>query len=487
MPTSPMILLILEQLQAILREWPAEAYFVGGCVRDLLLGRPLHDVDLVVAGDAPTLARAAARTFRAAFVLLDNENGIARVVLRGPEGSPGDTVDFARMRGSNLAEDLAARDLTINAMAMTPPSFVRFVRGETDLPEVIDPCGGQRDLRAGLLRAVSPRSLYDDPLRTMRVVRFAGELGFAVDPETASWVRQTAALLAQVSGERTRDELFRLLACAQAAPYLPLLDDLGLLPHVLPELEQARDKPGLPHLWERVCALEWLASGLGVFSAERRKEPLWRPAALSVRSDLPFSLPHAAQLQLYLQERVAGDRTRLVLLKLAALLLPAGPAPSDGTAARQAGQRLRLSAREAQALGTAVAIAASPVLRASGPVSPRDIYRFYRDGGDMALGALLLALAEDLARAGPALERGWWEERVQGVACIVAARFERPDEVIDPPRLVDGGELMQMLGLPPGPLIGDLLEGIREAQAAGEVWNRDQALAWARRALERQG
>lgn len=485
MPTSSMILLILEQLQKILQEWPAEAYFVGGCVRDLLLGRPLHDLDLVAAGDAPTLARAVARAFHAAFVLLDEENGIARVVLRGPEGSLGDTVDFARMRGDSLLEDLRARDLTINAMAMTPPPFVRFVRGETDLPEIIDPCGGQRDLRAGLLRAVSPRSLYDDPLRSMRVVRFAGELGFAVDPETASWVRQTAALLAQVSWERLRDELFRLLACAHAAPYLPLLDDLGLLPHVLPELEQARDEPGLPHLWERVCALEWLAAGLEVSFAARREEALWRPAALSVHSDLPFSLPYAAQLQRYLRERVAGDRTRLALLKLAALLLPSAPTAADGAVARQAGQRLRLSAREVQALGTAVAIAASPVLGAS--ASSRDIYRFYRDGGDMALGGLLLALAEDLARAGPALERGWWEERVQGIAHILAARFERTDEVIDPPRLVDGGELMRMLGLPPGPLVGDLLEGIREAQAAGEVRNRDQALAWARRALERQG
>jgi len=482
-----MILLILEQLQAILEQWPGEAYFVGGCVRDLLLGRPLHDLDLVAAGDAPMLARAAARAFRAAFVLLDDENGIARVVLRGPDGGPGHTVDFARMRGSNLLEDLPARDLTINAMAMAPAAFWRFAREETDRPEVIDPCGGQEDLRAGLLRAVSPQSLYDDPLRSMRVVRFAGELGFAVVPETASWVRQAAALLARVSWERIRDELARLLACAHAAPYLPLLDTLGLLPHVLPEVAAGGDMPTLDHLWERVCALEWLMAGLGDSPVQRRGDALWQPAALRAHPDLPLSMPYAAHLQRYLQERVAGDRTRGVLLKLAALLLPLGPAPSDGTAARQAGQRLRLSAREAQALGTAVVLAASPLLRTPGRASPREIYRFYRDGGDMALGTLLLALAEDLAQAGPALQRDWWEERVQAVAQIVAARFERPADVVDPPRLVDGGELMRMLGLPPGPLVGDLLEGIREAQAEGEVRNRDQALAWARRALEGQG
>jgi tRNA nucleotidyltransferase/poly(A) polymerase len=485
MPASPMVLWISEQLQGLLQQEPAQVYFVGGCVRDLLMGRPLHDLDLVVAGDAISLARTTARAFHAAFVLLDEANGIARVVLRGQEEGAGSTIDFARMRGGDLAVDLAARELTINAMAMAPAAFQRFVQGETARPEVVDPFGGQQDLAAGRLRAVSRQVLHDDPLRMMRAVRFAGELGFAIAPETAGWIHESAGLLTSVSWERIRDELARLLACPHAAPYLPLLDSLGLLPHVLPEIVPIRSAAGLERPWETVCCLEWIAAGLGEQAPTEREEPFWQPVARQTHPDLVLNLPYAAQLRRYLEERLSGERPRLVLLKLAALLRH-GDGPTEGRerCGRQVAQRLRLSAREALALGTATAWPADLERTVPGEASRRAVYRFYRDAGETATGILLLALAEDLAHAGRSLDREKWAYLASRANWILTLRYEHPADVITPPRLLDGSELMRLLELQPGPLIGQLLEDIREAQASGEVRTREEALAWARRALE---
>ncbi|MGB9724280.1 MAG: hypothetical protein ACPL7G_10345 [Chloroflexia bacterium] len=473
---------LLERLQALLEESRAEAYYVGGCVRDLLLGRPLHDLDLVVAGEALALARAAACALRGAFVLLDEENGIARVVLRGAEGRPETTVDFARMRGT-LAEDLARRDLTINAMAMAPDDFRRYALGETAQAALIDPWGGRRDLEKGLLRAPSRQVLYDDPLRTMRVVRLAGELDFQIEPQTADWVREVAGRLPLVSWERIRDELFRLLACPHAAPYLPLLDALALLPQVLPEVT-GQDGSALERAWERVCALEWLAGLLLGRPRPEREGRFWKPQALQARPDTSWATPYAAPLRRYLEGRLSGERSRLSLLKLAALLYRGYEAEEEEEGkARRAGRRLRLSAREIRALEAAVSLPDHPLLTAAGEPLRREVYRFYRDGGDIATGALLLALARELAD--PAFRPARWEQTVRRLHHILTLRFERASEVIEPPRLLDGEELMAALGLPPGPLVGTLLEEIREAQAAGEVHTQDEALAWARQTLPR--
>ncbi len=485
MPASPMVLWIVEQLQDLLRREPAEVHFVGGCVRDLLMGRPLHDLDLVVAGDAVALARATARAFRAAFVLLDEENGVARVVLRGREGRPDSTIDFARMRGADLRADLAARDLTINAMAMTPAPFRRSLEGSADRPEVVDPFAGQQDLAAGLLRAVSEQVLHDDPLRAMRAVRFAAELGFAIEERTAGWIRGAAGLLGGVSWERIRDELARLLSCRHAAPYLPLLDGLGLLPHVLPEVEAARGSPGLERLWETVCCLEWLAAALADRPPPNRGENLWQPRARQAHPGLALGLPYSDQLLRYLEERLAGERSRLVLLKLAALLRGGQvPAPERALVGRRVAQRLRLSSREALALDIAAGWTDDPPGGTVGGPLRRAVYRFYRDAGETASGILLLALAEGLAEAGPGLDPQAWAGQVARAGQVLALRYERPAEVISPPRLLHGGDLMRLLGLGPGPLIGQLLEDVREAQAGGDVRTREEALAWARRALE---
>lgn len=488
MSISPMLALILEQLLGILDRAAEEAYFVGGCVRDLLLGRPLHDLDLVVSGDAVTLARTVARDFFGAFVLLDADNGVARVVLRGRFEEVGPTLDFARLRGQDLRADLAARDLTVNAIAMRPAAFGAAVLEGDRPPDVVDPWGGGDDLRSASLRMVGPDAFRSDPLRTLRAVRLAAELGFTLEPETVEAIREAAHLLPRVSWERVRDEITRLLACSHAAPYLPLLDELGLRPAVLPEMADLGGGPDWGHLCEMVAGLEWIAASLQRAAPTGETRPYWQPAALRFQPELTVDLPHAVEVDRYLRRQISGERTRLTLLKLAVLLQPEVRDPTlAGRAAQQAARRLRLSGKEVRSLGTAVALLAAPD---RGPLtvdSRRGVYCLYRDAGEMATGVLLLALAQHLAVVGPQLDPAAWRGLVDRAGWILRLRYERSDEVISPPRLLDGNELVAEFQLTPGPIVGRLLAGLREAQAAGEVRTRDEAVEWARQGLDDQG
>ncbi len=472
---TPMVDLVLQHLGALLAQWPAPAYFVGGSVRDLLLGRPIHDLDLSVAGETLPLARMVARDLHGAFILLDKEREIARVVLKGREGRPGLYLDFARMHQDDLTTDLADRDLTVNAMALRPADFIAAVRNGPARAALMDPCGGLKDLEAGRLRAVQERAFRDDPLRTLRVVRLAAELDFAIEPQTAAWARETAGRLVLVSAERIRDEIVRLLDCPYAAPYLPLLAELDLLEAVLPEVGPGSEQ-GLP--WERVCCLEWLVRAQGLGDPPPHAGRYWRPAALQTHPDLPATLPYAERLREMLREEIVAGRARLTLLKLAALLSGEGRAfPPIPPLFR----RLCLSKKEAGALARVGRWLSARRAALQKLPQPLAIYRLYRNLGEMAGGVLLLDLADALARAGPALQREAWQRQLERVATTLTLRYEHPERTVSPPPLVNGHDLVRRLGLRPGRRVGRLLEEVRRAQIRGEVRSREEALSWARR------
>ena len=269
---SPAINVSIEQrIIAWLAAQDTAAYLVGGWVRDRLLGRPNYDLDVTVAGDGLRLARRLADDFGGSYYPLDEERGTGRAILEDREEHRL-IIDIASFRGltppesssvgyrpaeagpAELAADLADRDFTINALAV-----------DVHAPEqIIDHHGGLADLEARLIRPVSDATIRNDPVRALRAVRQAAQLGFALAPETTALIRRDGAAVAQVSGERVRDEVTRLLALPYAAPSLEQLDDLGLLTVVLPELEPLRDLaqppphhlPALAHSLETVRAAQ---------------------------------------------------------------------------------------------------------------------------------------------------------------------------------------------------------------------------------------
>lgn len=244
-------------LQALAPErWPLPASglppgtaLVGGAVRDALLGRlaPQPDLDLVVAGDAEALARSLARSHGGSMVVLDPERSIARLVLRGW------TIDLARRMGAWPEQDLLRRDFSINAIALELPQGA-------GPPTLFDPSGGLADLAAGQLRAVAETNLLEDPLRLLRGVRLACELGFRIEPATWGWIRQHHRTLGTVAAERVLAELERLAVAPDGGQGLALLLEAELL--AAWGLDATGDTPSLGSILAGLNPAEAAARGL---------------------------------------------------------------------------------------------------------------------------------------------------------------------------------------------------------------------------------
>ena len=227
-------------LDSVVAALPSDipVYLVGGAVRDALLRRKIHDLDFILPGNAVKISRQIANRLGAAFFPMDEEYDTGRVILISNDGSRF-TLDFAAQRGDNLESDLRGRDFTFNAMAVD----VRQPQA------ILDPLGGAADLLAKQIRPCSPSAFVNDPIRVLRAIRQAAVFGFHIPPETRALMRSAAPLLPDISPERMRDELFRLLDGPRVAASIRALDMLGALFYVLPEMETLKGvEQSPPHL-----------------------------------------------------------------------------------------------------------------------------------------------------------------------------------------------------------------------------------------------
>ena len=205
----------------VLERGGIEAWIVGGTIRDALTGRPLHDLDLAIDRDAEGPARALADAVRGPVFVLSEAFGAWRVVDR----RRGVTFDLTPLHGADIGADLAQRELTLNAMALPLGGG-----------ELLDPFGGRADLEAGVLRLVSEAALERDPLRTLRVARFAAELGFEADPVAEEAVSRHASRVTEAAAERIWAELRHLVCADGVLEGLALAERTGVLAEVLPEV-----------------------------------------------------------------------------------------------------------------------------------------------------------------------------------------------------------------------------------------------------------
>jgi tRNA nucleotidyltransferase/poly(A) polymerase len=489
---------VLTKVRLLLSERGTPGYLVGGYVRDLLLGRSTRDLDLVVEGDATPLAREAADRLGGAFVLLDEERHTARVVLQ--DGEERYYLDFATERGDTLEDDLAERDFTVNAMAIDAQDTGRP-------PVILDPLGAQKDLNRRLLRAVSEKVFRSDPIRLLRAVRFSGQLGFSVEDQTAALMMRDARLIGQASWERIRDELFQILAAPEAGDSLRYVDRLGLLGPLFPELEAQRgvEQPPphhqdvLAHSLSVVKALEQVTGALQELADGGARAAARGGVEASLGDDFAQALaPSASRLLAHLDKQLVDERGRLALLKLCGLLHDVGKAnmakvgedrrlhffghADEGSAvAQRVARRLRLGNREVRLVRSVVRHHMRPLhLAKLASISRRAIYRFFRDTGDSGVDVLLLSLGDNLALVHQGANTEQWAQISRTVGTLLGAYYERYGELVEPEPLLTGGELLELLGMEPGPAVGRVLQALREAQAMGQVSTKEEAIGLVR-------
>jgi len=480
---------LLEKIYSVLPN-DRQIYLVGGALRDRILGYDAKDIDFVLKEGALEVGRRVADALGGAYYALDEERQTARVIIEAGEGER-NVLDFAIMRGGNLESDLANRDFTINAMAV-----------ETRNPEeLLDPLGGLADLHAKRLKSCSPTTFQDDPLRILRGVRLAAGFNFRIFPETLREMRQSVVRLGDVSAERLRDELFRILQGPQPATAMRALELLGVFPYLLPELIPLKGLSQFPphiydvwdHTLETVRQLEFL---LQVLSPEYDpdKAANLKMGLLSLRIGR-----YRGEINKQLQTRFTPERSLRPLLFLATLYHDTGKAiskqadeeneihfygheVSGSKLAKGRARKLCLSSDEVERIEKIVASHMRPLHLVNSKESPsrRAIYRFYRDLNDVGVDVCLLSLADTLATYGATLPQELWSRHLELVRTMFEAWWEQPTERVRPPVLVTGNDLITELRLESGPIIGRLLDSIREAQAAGDVTTYDEALQIAR-------
>ncbi len=398
----------------------------------------------------------------------------------------------------------------------------------------IDPLNGVADIAARRLKAVDSEVFPHDPLRMLRAVRLMARYHLTMDGSTEGLMMRDSALLTQVAPERIHDELYAILAGEGAMQRLQFLDDHELLTVLIPEFIPARgmEQPS-PHYWD---VLQHSLQTVGMWEQlvgllQKPAEEIWQsPLERMIQSQQVEQMKQMKQVKqtpdeigtsrlehveecnlVEIQELLREAEEQGIFsfgalnapaMKLAVLLHDIGkPATrtidEDGAVhfyghpqagvplALQVMKRLRASTQDSRLVQLVTAHHMRPgQLGLPGAVTPRAVRRYFTDLGPTGILVALFSLADHLATRGPLLgsneeaegsKVSSWEQHV-AVVCGLLREYIRNRESILPPRLMSGEELMKRLKLSPGPIVGELLELIAEAQAEGRIHSREEAL-----------
>jgi tRNA nucleotidyltransferase/poly(A) polymerase len=461
-----------QAFDSVIRSLGVSAYLCGGTVRDLLISRPIHDVDLVLSDRVFEAAQQFASSLHLPFFVMDQERQVARVVCESGNW------DFTGYRNHTLEGDLAKRDFTINAMAIRWQDFYL----DHHLT-VVDPHAGQRDLQARLIRPVNDSSLQEDPLRMLRAFRIQAELHFGLDPSLIAQIGRVHSRIGEVAAERVTEELDRILLQPDSANAWNAIAATPLFDSLFPELVPMKgcEQGGYHHLdvWNHtVLALQNFEEFLSTIGETFGQD--------------------AQSLKEYL-ESSAGTLDRKRLLKWVVLLHDSGKPQTrelkepgrwrfhghehtGSNLAQALLKRLKFARKDAQLVSLLIEQHLRPLQFFNQPDRDEDSrFRFLRAIGAEAAGLLLVSYADLTSARGPLSPATRESEYLKYLQEMMRFYYSTYYPAVHTPELLKGRDLMAVLQMKSGPEMGELLREIREAQLLGKLKNRDEALAYARK------
>ena len=466
-------------------------YIVGGFLRDMALARqrPNPDIDFAINKNAIKFAACLAKQLHAGFVVLDKENGCARLVKKIANTTY--TLDFTDFRGKDLEQDLKKRDFTINSLAAELKSFLSvyknfikaFSAGKSSRSlfklfahTIIDPCQGMKDLNLKVVRLVSLKAYDDDPLRILRAFSLSCILGFKLKAPALELAEKKRNKLKNVSFERIREELFKILTSPNSYGVFVQLDKKGLLELIIPEIKVMYNLNQGPYhhldVWQH--------------SLETLKQ---------LEKVIKYSLRNS-QIRDFLYTQISSGRRRLELIKIAALLHDIGKPATLRIEKKKISfhghehvgtymsadicRRLKLSNSEISALKKMILYHLRPGYLADQTVITRRAkFRFFRDAADEAISVLLICLADLRSTRGDLITKRSLLHHQRVVRRLMKEYYKKKKE-IKPVRLINGDDLIRHFKLQPSPLIGQILSEIEEVRAIGKIKHKKQALSLAR-------
>lgn len=436
-------------------EMGREAYVVGGYVRDLLLDLPSKDIDFVTVGPGIELAKnVAARLGGKASLATFANYGTAQVK------TPGLELEFVGARKESysrnsrnpivedgtLDDDLRRRDFTINAMAVC--------LNRDRFGELVDMFNGVDDLRQGIIRTpLDPQTTFsDDPLRMLRAIRFATKLGFRILPATFEAIRENASRMEIITRERINDELSKIIRSPRPSVGFKLLDKAGLLPFVLPDLlplKGVESREGRGHKDNFLHTLQVLDN-----VALKSDDEWLRWAALFHDIAKPACKRWDEKIGwTFHSHNIVGERMIPKIFRR--MKLPCNDKMKF--VAKMVGMHMR------------------PQNVADEGVTDSGVRRLITDAGEDIEALMTLCEADITSKIPEKVKR-----QLEGFAAL-RKRMEEvqaKDDYRNWKNPISGNEIMERLGIPPGPAIADIKEAVKEAILEGEIAN-DHDAAWA--------
>ncbi|MBN2298885.1 MAG: CCA tRNA nucleotidyltransferase, partial [Deltaproteobacteria bacterium] len=429
-------------------------FLVGGCIRDMLLGRSPSDFDIVTFCDVWEKARQISERFASTAFWMDKERGVARIVIHGS----GQTIDVSAPKGADICADLKKRDITINAIGF-----------DAAAGKIIDPLQGINDLRHGVIRVICEENLRDDPLRVVRCLRFSVMLGFAVVETTDVMLKKYAHEVKTVSAERIKQEFMKALSYPSGSRFFSLMDRTGLIEPLfiqdvstLAGMEVSCIRPALI----MACEMDGL-----IYDARK-------------------SLPGIAQA---LEEEVETGLSRAGLLRLITFLHgmhSAGEREEDPFGAKIPEPAREQHIQLVQAFCGSLKFSSPAMKAAKSIVSCQEHARYILSHNKELTGAELhslceeaypnlpevLLLAQAKANMGGIKKASGLPERMNAVWSYYVDTYQEHRQC----PLISGDDVIHILGLSPGPRVGKVLRMVETARAEGIIASRDEAIEYLR-------
>ena len=455
---------IVKTISPVIKDLREHVYIVGGFLRDCMLSVDSCDVDIVTEnGHAKSLAKKMADKLDGYFVELDDVNQIYRVVFNDKVNY----VDIADCVGKDIFEDLKRRDFTVNALAY-------------DLLEdkLIDVNNSQKDLKDKIIREVSKENILDDPIRLLRAFRFKSQLGFEFSEELKIIINEHANLLTTTAKERINAELIKLFGGVDVADTIQLMCDCGMMSVIFPEVDEMKKIPPNTH-----HHLDLLAHSIE-----------------TVRQIQIFYNQSCEEVKTHLSEILFAGCKRINYLKLAAFLHDVGK-PCTWHIDEDTGRHrfimhdtegaklivptlksLKFSKKQIAYIQKIIKNHIYPAgVVTSKDTSYKTYLRFYRKMEEETIDLIALAYADRMSALGPDITKEMIDANINGLKALLDGYLEEKNKLAPLPKLLDGREIMQILGIQPSPYLGEVVSQLKEAQISSIVNSKDEAVEFIKR------
>lgn len=438
-----------------------KAYLVGGFVRDIIMGKESPDRDIIVCGcDVEEFSKNLADKLNAHYVELDKENKIYRIVFQDKVNY----IDITELVGGDFEKDIKRRDLTINAIAY-----------DIGKSEIIDLTGGVEDIKNGRIRAIAEKNFEDDPLRLLRIFRFYSKTGFKIDESLIKLAKKLHSSINRPAKERINTEILKMFEGRYTDLALLKLDECQLLEEIFPVYKEVKKIP--PNTHHHLDLFHHLIETV------RQIQIIYENADENVLN--------------ILKSTEYGGVEQIAFLKLAGFLHDIGK-PQCWTIEEETGRHrfikhdeigskmvepilrgLKFSKKQIQYISQLIKYHIYPSsLVSASDVTDKAFLKFYRKMEGYVVDVIILAMADRLSARGEKVTEEMVSDNINSLTDLLNNYLKVKNNIKPLEKLLSGNDIMQILNIKEGPILGKIILSLKDAQICGDVLTRDDAVEY---------